>query len=237
MTENKPQTIALLGGSFNPVHYGHLRLAVEVYEALTPDRLYFIPSANPPHKPGLGMLPFELRVEILHAALQGYPEFQVDTLEADRPGPSYTSDTLAEYRRRHPNGDLYFILGSEDFLGLDSWKNWKHMPDLANLLVVPRQGTEEAEFEEQALRLWPTAEVMPSALKDDKKINLPAKAKSIYRVSEAGCLLYLPLPRLDINASLLRRRWLEGRRIDFWTPPVVVDTLEKHRELVERHWK
>ena len=98
----QPESIILCGGGFNPSQYGHRRLAVGVFEAIRPDRVDFIPSANPPHKPGLGLLPFEMRVAILRAVCARYPRFYVNTLEAEREGPSYTCDTLREYRKRHP---------------------------------------------------------------------------------------------------------------------------------------
>lgn len=222
-------SIALFGGGFNPVHNGHLRLAVEVWEALRPERLDFIPTANPPHKPHESLLAFELRVELLRKACAAFPGFYINTLEAERHGPSYTAVTLACYRALYPKAELYFLLGSEDFAGLDSWRDWQKLPEFANLLIVPRQGMEEAAFAEALRRLWPGAEPCPAT----------PPARACYRVCSAagaGRILYLPLPRLDINASLLRRRWLEGRRLDFWTPPAVLEALEGARELVARCW-
>jgi nicotinate-nucleotide adenylyltransferase len=219
--------IALFGGSFNPVHYGHLRLAVEVLEALRPDRLDFIPCANPPHKSGRALLPFSMRVKILREICAGYREFCVNTLEADRTGASYTKDTLAEYKKNYPAEELYFILGSEDFALLDTWRYWRMLPAFATLLVVPRQGVEEAEFIEHVTSFWPEAALME---------NLPDFAHAGYACG-AGQVLYMPLPRLDINASLLRRRWMDGRRIDFWAPSAVIRELEEQRDLVEKHWK
>ena len=227
-------SIALFGGSFNPVHNGHLRLAVEMWETLRPDRLDFIPTANPPHKPHESMLPFALRVELLRAACAAWPTFHINTLEAERPEPSYTAVTLARYRELHPAAELYFMMGSEDFAGLDTWKDWERLPELANLLIVPRQGIEEADFSASVRRFWPRAEkcaVSPG--------HTPPGARACFRAHEAagaGRLLYLPLPRLDINASMLRERWLDGRRLDFWTPPAVLDVLAANSALVGRHW-
>jgi nicotinate-nucleotide adenylyltransferase len=220
--------IALFGGSFNPVHYGHLRLAVEVLEALKPDRLDFIPCANPPHKSGPALLPFSLRVKILREVCGHYPEFYVNTLEADRAGASYTKDTLAEYKKNYPAEELYFILGSEDFAQLDTWRYWRMLPSFATLLVVPRQGVGEAEFIGHVASFWPEAARME---------DLPDFARSGYAECGQGKILYMPLPRLDINASLVRRRWMDGRKIDFWTPPAVIRELEEQRDLVETHWK
>ncbi|MDR2825263.1 MAG: nicotinate (nicotinamide) nucleotide adenylyltransferase [Deltaproteobacteria bacterium] len=227
MSINELKTIALFGGSFNPVHYGHLRLAIEVFEALKPDRFDFIPCAIPPHKSGFALLPFALRVEMLREVCGEYPGFYVNPLEADREGASYTKDTLAEYKNSYPAADLYFVLGSEDYALLDTWKGWSIFPALATLLVVPRQGMEEAEFVEKTLRFWPQAEPME---------NLPIFARLGYNNCGQGQVLYMPLPRLDINASLVRRRFLDGRKIDFWVPPAVIRALHTQEEAVEKHW-
>lgn len=230
MEQTKLGSVALFGGSFNPVHNGHLRLAVEMWETLRPDRLDFIPTANPPHKPHASMLPFALRVELLRAACTAWPDFHINTLEAERPEPSYTAVTLARYRELHPGAELYFMMGSEDFAGLHTWKDWQRLPELANLLIVPRQGIEEADFSAAVRRFWPRAH---------KCAALPAAARSCFRVADAagaGRLLYLPLPRLDINASMLRERWLAGRRLDFWTPQAVLEALNANPELVGRCW-
>lgn len=220
-------SLIILGGSFNPVHYGHLRLAVEVCEALAPDRLDFVPVASPAHKPGLGLLPFEMRVQALREICAHYPLFHVNTLEAEREGPSYTCDTLAEYRRRYPGANLYFVMGSEDFMVLDGWHSWSTLPDSADLLVVPRQGVEEEEFIENVFRLW------PEAVQEESP---HAPVRTAFRV-HGGRVLYMPLPRLDINSSLVRRRWLAGRKIDFWVPPEVISGLTAQDEVVVGHWK
>jgi nicotinate-nucleotide adenylyltransferase len=228
-------SIALFGGSFNPVHNGHLRLAVEMWESLRPDRLDFIPTANPPHKPNASLLPFELRVELLRAACTAFPAFHISTLEAERPEPSYTAVTLARYRELYPRAELYFMMGSEDFAGLATWKDWQRLPELANLLILPRQGIEEADFSAAVRRFWPRAE--PCAAGPGWAFTAARVCFKVNDADRAGRLLYLPLPRLDINASMLRRRWLEGRRLDFWTPPAVLDALVAHRELVGQSWR
>ncbi|MDL2307073.1 nicotinate (nicotinamide) nucleotide adenylyltransferase [Desulfovibrio sp. OttesenSCG-928-C06] len=231
-----PDSIILFGGSFNPVHYGHLRLAVEVFEAMLPDRVDFVPCANPPHKAGLGLLPFDMRVEMLREICADYPHFNVNTLEAEREGPSYTSDTLREYKNTYPQTRLFFVLGSEDYVNLDSWKDWNILPNLADILVVPRQGVEEDEFIEHTRRLWPDATPVEN-VPEPVRIGFWAGSESEGIPMQAGRVLYMPLPRLDINASMVRRRWLGGRLIDFWVPDAVVNCLAASSDTVKKFWK
>ncbi|MDR2050253.1 MAG: nicotinate (nicotinamide) nucleotide adenylyltransferase [Deltaproteobacteria bacterium] len=219
---------ALLGGSFNPLHFGHLRLAVEVFEALRPERLEFVPCANPPHKRREKLLPFALRYAMLREALAACPHFQVNPLEAEMPAPSFTCAMLRAYRERHDGTRLYFILGSEDFSGLDSWKDWRELPRLATLVVAARQGGDKDEFRSAVRRFWPEAEgaeEWPDA-GDEPAFVLPG----------GGKVSYLPLPRLDINASLLRARWLAGRSIDFFTPDAVLEFLDRQADTVRAYW-
>lgn len=223
----KLTSIAVLGGSFNPLHLGHLRLAVEVYEAVKPGRLDFVPCANPPHKRGDTLLPFKLRMDMLVGATAAYPMFSVNGLEAERDDFSFTSDTLREYARMFPGIKLYFILGTEDFEYLDTWKEWPVLPELAEFLVVARQGREAGGFAETTRLLWPDALEVSPAGPDER----PA-----FSIGKNGRVSYLALPRLDINASLVRSRWLWGRMIDFWVPGEVLTVLDENAELVKKHW-
>lgn len=218
-------SIAILGGSFNPLHFGHLRLAVEVCEELCPSRFDFIPCANPPHKRQSDFLPFDLRYAMLKAATKENPLFYVNDLEATREGFSYTTDTLVEYRRVYQDAKLYFVLGSEDFAGLDSWKDWQNLPSLAELVIVARQGADAGSFLDTVKRLWPG-------------VAQPCEATSrpCFKTGDNAYVSYLALPRLDISASLIRSRWLLGRDISYWLPREVIDILHKNATTVKEHW-
>jgi nicotinate-nucleotide adenylyltransferase len=210
-----------LGGSFNPPHFGHLRLAVEILESLRPERLDFVPCANPPHKSRESLLPFELRCAMLKQALAGHPAFRVNTLEGRRAGPSFTCETLADYRREYAGARLYFILGSEDFSGLDSWKDWHELPSLATLAVAARQGGGFRDFADVVRRFWPGAH---------------PEGDGAFLLPNGGQVCYLSIPRLDINSSLIRSRWLAGRSIAFWAPEAVRLCLEEHGALSRICW-
>src|SRR3954469_11691532 len=104
--------VGVFGGTFDPVHYGHLILAEQAREQGRLDEVRFVPAARPPHKAGRDVTRFDRRVEMLQLALAGNPAFRVDELEGQRDGPSYTADTVAELRRRHPQAELLLLVGS-----------------------------------------------------------------------------------------------------------------------------
>lgn len=213
---------AILGGTFNPVHVGHIRLGLEVAEALGLARVWLTPCAVPPHKPPVGLLPFDLRVDLLREALRGVPLLDVNTLEGELEGPSYTSASLEEWNRRHPGPKPYFVLGVEDFAALDTWKRGAELPLLAHLVVVPRAGSDRALFDESVRRYWP---------------GTRSDGEATVNLAGGGQCTFLPVPRLDVSASFLRERWLAGRAAHGLTPPSVLAALEARREDVARIWR
>lgn len=216
----------ILGGSFNPLHVGHLRIALEAQEALKLSRVLLIPCASPPHKPGLDLLPFDLRLTMLTSAVAGLPGFEVCPLEAERPGPSYTVDTLLELRRRRPGEPLVFIMGAGDFLTLERWRRYDELPGLADFAVLPRDGAEAESFRQKARELWPGVCLAPPV----------AGAAETYTLPGGGRLLYIPQPRLDISSTLVRQRFITGRNIDFLVPPAVAALLQEHKDQVSALW-
>lgn len=113
--------IALYGGSFDPVHFGHLILAREAREKLALDRVVFIPAAQSPHKMARPPAPAEARLEMLRLAVEGEEGFEVDDLELRRPPPSFAIDTVRKYRQRHPDAELFYLLGSDNRAELETW--------------------------------------------------------------------------------------------------------------------
>ena len=132
----------VLGGSFDPVHLAHLIMAEQCREQAHLDRVLFTLAARPPHKLGQTLTPFHHRQEMLELAIAGYPAFQVSLLEKDRPGPSYTVDTLSDLRNQHPGDELLLIVGSDCLADLPTWREPKRIAALAELLVVARPGAE-----------------------------------------------------------------------------------------------
>jgi nicotinate-nucleotide adenylyltransferase len=135
----RPAPVGLFGGSFDPVHVGHLRTAWELLTGLNLAEVRFIPSRVPPHR-APAMASGALRLRMLEAAIAGQPGFVVDDCELRREGPSYTVDTLTSLRTRLPRQSLVLILGMDAFLGLPTWHRWRELAALAHIVVVQRPG-------------------------------------------------------------------------------------------------
>lgn len=215
---------AILGGSFNPPHIGHLRLAVEVSEALG-ERVHnvdLVPCAHPPHKAAEALLPFDLRAAMLDAAVSDLPRLRCNRLEAGRQGPSYTWDTMLAYRAAEPGIKLYFILGSADFALLPTWFRGLDLAQLCDFIVVPRGDNLAEDFASATSALWPGATEAPSIEIGCKRMLLPG----------GGSAHFLPLPWLPVSASDIRMRLRDGRSADYLVPPVALQLL---REYIRRH--
>src|SRR5438309_1338792 len=113
--------VGVFGGTFDPVHQGHLILAEQCREQARLDQVWFIPAARPPHKQDQPLTAFSHRVEMLALAIAGQPAFRIDDLERARPGPSYTADTLAELHQHHPDAELLLMLGADCLPDLSHW--------------------------------------------------------------------------------------------------------------------
>jgi len=131
--------IGLFGGTFDPIHYGHLRTAFELLQALKLSQVRFLPAGNPPHRePPLA--PAELRLQMVRAAVAGQPGFVVDDRETRRQGVSYSVDTLTDLRADYPQHPLCLLLGMDAFLGLPTWHRWREIFDLCHVVVAHRPG-------------------------------------------------------------------------------------------------
>ncbi len=155
--------IGLYGGSFDPIHCAHLLIAQFVLDELGLDRVVFIPSANPPHKKVYSDA--EARLAMVNSAVTGSPGFSVSEIEARAGGPTFSVDTIAAFSTEHeiPREDLYWIIGSDNFVDLPTWKDARRILDLATLAVFPRNGVnfEDAQtvFKERAILLTTAPEI------------------------------------------------------------------------------
>ena len=130
----------LLGGSFNPIHNAHLRIAGEARDACLLDKVVFIPAADPPHKPLAGNVSFEHRAAMVALAIAGQPGFELSAIEAERSGKSYSIDTIRAFRERNPDDELYFIIGGDSFLDIGTWYRYDEIFRSCSLIVVERPG-------------------------------------------------------------------------------------------------
>lgn len=206
--------VGLLGGSFNPIHYGHLLLADEVLETLGLDRLLFVPAAAPPHKPATQLAPAADRYEMVRLAIADHPKFAVSDLELRRPGPSYTVDTLEALAA---GGDeLFYVVGSETFLDLLTWREPRRIARLARLVVIPRAGSAfdaESAAAQKVLR-----EIgVEGGFVHDLSGGVPNRGVLIVHATS-----------LPLSASELRRRVREGRSLAFRMPPAAIAYVRSH---------
>ncbi|MEM1175110.1 MAG: nicotinate-nucleotide adenylyltransferase [Pseudomonadota bacterium] len=132
-------TMGIFGGTFDPIHYGHLRTAFEMLQALSLDELRFIPCGDPPHR-GQTFAPAAARLDMVQSAIREQAGFVLDDREISREGPSYTVDTLSSLRAEYPDASLSLIIGMDAFLGLPKWHRWEEILDLAHLVVAHRPG-------------------------------------------------------------------------------------------------
>ena len=201
----------IFGGSFNPIHYGHLLVADQVVELLKLDRMLFVPAAVPPHKSTHGLAPAEHRAAMVRLAVAANPRFAVSDVELRRAGPSYTVDTLQELARH--GDELYLLFGSETFLDLLSWHAPQRLPALARLVVVPRMGS---AFDPEG-----------SAV---QKVVRGIGAESLVRVEEgvvpAHGTLLVHAVSLPVSASDIRERVRTGRSVAYRLPFEVITYIE-----------
>ena len=199
---------AVFGGSFNPIHYGHLLLADDLLEILSLDRVLFVPAKHPPHKDPARLAPPEDRLAMVRLATAGHGGFEVSDLELMRPGPSYTVDTLAALAR--PGDTLFLIVGSETFLDLLSWREPRRVAQLARLVIVPRVGSPFDADSDAAQKVLREIGVEGGFTHVDGQV--PDRGVIVSRAAS-----------MPISASEIRRRVREGRSVAFRLPPVVAD--------------
>ncbi len=189
--------VGVLGGTFDPVHYGHLVIAEEVYATLQLAEVVFVPTGQPPHKPGAEITAAEHRLAMLELAIASNPHFTISRVDLDRPGPSYTVDTLRLLRKQWGEETaIYFVIGGDS---LEELLNWYNPPgileQLTHLVAVRRPGYNESE-----------------EYYDWLEARLPGIKQR---------LLVVNAPQFDISATDLRLRVAEGRPIKYQTPESV----------------
>jgi nicotinate-nucleotide adenylyltransferase len=138
--------LGLFGGTFDPVHLGHLLVAQAALEELELDRLYFIPAAQSPFKPESQPSPAAERLQLLRLALAGHTKYEVDEQEIRRGGTSYTIDTLRDYARRFPQAGLFYLVGADNVASLPAWREADELARLAEFVAIPRPGESPVTF-------------------------------------------------------------------------------------------
>lgn len=217
----------IFGGTFNPVHVGHLRAAIEVMEALGFAQVEWVPSYAPRHKSDSPLLGFDLRIALLRAALRGHDCFRVNDIERTLPIPSVTIQTLEAMARSEPAADRYFLLGDREFLRLHQWRSGSDVVKLTHIAIACRTEFDLDAFASEVAAVWPAS----------RRVEPPAGALLAFELLPGRFAVVVPLPRIDVSSSLVRRRWLEGRSLSHLVPQAVLELLERHREEVAVAWR
>lgn len=193
--------IGIMGGTFDPIHYGHLRAAEEVRQGFGLERVIFVPSGRPPHKPAEEVTAPEHRYVMTLLATADNPYFEVSRMEIDREGPSYTLDSLREFRRIYsPETALYFITGLDAVLSITSWNGYMELFDLADFIAVTRPG-----YSVQAL-----------------------SALGVYLGEDRFAKIHpFPVTLLAISSRDIRKRVREGKSTKYLVPDPVMKYIEK----------
>jgi nicotinate-nucleotide adenylyltransferase len=212
-----PQRLGLFGGTFNPIHYGHLRSAEEVCEALGLTRLWFIPAGEPPHKAAQGITPFETRLEMTRLAVGDHPVMSVSDLEGRRPGRSYSIETLRQVRCEvGPTWELYFILGLDAVLEIASWKDYRDLFTLSHFVVLDRPGYDRQLLGEVLLR-----EVHPQFK--------PLQGEHGFRHHAGHKVIFQETTLLDISGTTIRNLVGQGHSIRYLLPEAVRRYIINHK--------
>lgn len=210
-----PQRMGIMGGTFNPVHIAHLRAAEEAMEMLDLDTFVFLPAAIPPHKSDAMILPFEHRWKMLRLATQENPRFHLSDLEQTLSGKSYTVKTLTRLREvLSDKTDLYFLVGLDAFLEIDTWWRYRELFRLARIVIARRPG-----YREEELSVFLKQKVSPR--------YSPDEADHCFRHPDLHPIYYLRTTRLDISSSLIRRLLTEKRSIRYLVPHEVMSYIKK----------
>lgn len=212
-----PAPIALLGGTFDPIHFGHLRMAEELAEALAIEQVRFIPAGRPPHR-GQPRAEARHRLEMARLAIAGNPHFVLDAREFHREAPSYSVDTLADLRAELPVGTpLVLFMGADAFLGLTTWHEWRRLFGLAHIAVAHRPGFSAAAWED----------ALPDPLRrllSTQRVQQPADILE----KPAGRIFLHGITQLDISASRIRDRALRGKSLRYLLPDAVIAYLNEN---------
>jgi nicotinate-nucleotide adenylyltransferase len=204
-----------MGGTFDPIHFGHLRLAEEMAEAIGLERVLFIPAGQPPHRgpPHTASLH---RLEMVRRAIAGNPRFAVDAREMQTPRPSYTVDTLTDLRTELGDDQpLWLLLGADAFLDLPSWHEWRRLFELANVAVAERPG----------VRLM-QSDAMQEPLKSEA---MPRRVADAAAAGPSGSVLLRQMTPLEISATAIRDTLARQGSVRYLLPDAVLDYIHEHQ--------
>lgn len=206
------QKIGILGGTFNPIHYGHLASAEEIRDRLKLDRVLFVPVFLPPHKNEEDMPSAVQRLEMVRLAVSGNPHFKISDIEIKRGGKSYTVDTLGALHTAYPGTDFFFITGIDSFIEIQTWKEWEKLLGLCSFVVLSRPGYRFKDL--LKIRFMKKAEKELDALDRGETVHGLLEHDGVKICAER-------VPFYDISSTDVRKRIREARTIKYHLPEPV----------------
>lgn len=186
--------VGIMGGTFNPIHFGHLILAETAYEEIGLNSILFMPSKNPPHKARTEVISEEHRLRMVELAISGNPHFQLSTIELDREGITYTVDTLTQLTKENPDTAYYFIMGADSLIKLETWKNCQEVFNLCTVVVA---GRDDIKTEDIKLKI------------------------QYYKDKYGARIVPLNMPNYEVSSAFLRDRVSKGKSIQYYVPEKV----------------
>lgn len=190
-----------MGGTFNPIHNGHLSLAEHAYQQAGLDYILFMPSMNPPHKAGMVVESANHRINMVRLALENNSHFIISDLELKRPGITYTSDTLIALKEEEPNTEYYFIVGADSFMMMSYWMDPQTIFNLSTIVVGGREQYSQEQLAEQARYL-----------------------ENTYK----GRTILLDMPLMEISSQTIREMVAKGKSIRYYVPDLVSSYISEH---------
>ena len=207
--------IGILGGTFNPLHEGHLHIAAAAQGDCRLDQVWFLPTCRPPHKSVEDEVPFTDRLAMVEAALAALPDYFACDLEGRRGGTSYSVDTLKQLRRAFPQHEFFFIMGLDSFAEIDSWKDYPRLFELAHLVVAARPGF-----------VGSLRQLLPVAIAD--RFCYDAESENLMHVSGFS-VISITHTRRDLSSTEIRQRLKRGEDVSSEVPEAVRDYIEQHQ--------
>jgi nicotinate-nucleotide adenylyltransferase len=209
-------SFGILGGSFNPIHFGHLRGAEEIRQRFALGKILFVPTYVPPHKPKESVLDYHHRKNMTGLAISNNPDFVLEDIEEHLPTPSYSYRTIQALIQKYGSDiDFYFILGEDDFSNINTWKSPSTIFLLCDVVVIPRHNVAK-----NLLQLLPVDLKSEFWYSEEEEILMHNGGKKVYLSS---------IPVLDISSSMIRSAVKQGMSIRYLTPDSVIEYIEKER--------